>query len=61
MCILCVEQFLYVDIDRYGDCLKYWKPILTLLELVVVEVMYEIIAKLFKLSFVILASIAIWI
>jgi len=23
MCILCVEQFLYVDIDRYGDCLKH--------------------------------------
>jgi hypothetical protein len=42
MCILCVEQFLYVDIDRYGDCLKHWKLILTLLELVGVEVMYEI-------------------
>lgn len=42
MCILCIEQFLYVGIDRYGDCLKHWKLILTLLELVVVEVMYKI-------------------
>ena len=53
MCILCVEQFLYVDIDRYGDCLKHWKLILTLLELVVVEDMYEIDCNS--------SNIAIWI